>query len=82
MGSAASRMEEAEPEEPSCPYEEIQAKCADTAPCAKAKALLEACAARIEEKGSGECEAWAFDFWHCIDQCAVPAVRWRKREND
>ena len=29
----------------------------------------EACKDRIAKKGTGNCEAWSFDYWKCIDAC-------------
>jgi hypothetical protein len=29
----------------------------------------ERCKDRIKTKGSGNCEAWAFDYWKCVDKC-------------
>jgi Ubiquinol-cytochrome C reductase hinge protein len=31
--------------------------------------LLQSCIKRIEKKGSGDCEAWYFDYYKCIDKC-------------
>jgi len=40
--------------------------------CVKEIADYDACVKRIEEKGSGDCEAWYFDSLKCIDKCVVP----------
>jgi len=39
------------------------------ASCGKALETYQACAARIEEKGSGECSGWYGDYVHCVDSC-------------
>jgi hypothetical protein len=29
----------------------------------------QACEERINKAGTGDCEGWYFDYWHCIDKC-------------
>ena len=31
--------------------------------------MLQSCIKRIEKKGEGDCEAWYFDYYKCIDKC-------------
>jgi ubiquinol-cytochrome c reductase subunit 6 len=42
--------------------------------CSKEHNAYESCVQRIAKKGSGTCEAWKFDYWHCIDQCTAPKL--------
>jgi len=39
--------------------------------CPKPWAEYEKSKERIAAKGTGNCEAWAFDYWRCIDKCAA-----------
>eukprot|EP00981_Chlorochromonas_danica_P004094 scaffold795_cov164-Ochromonas_danica.AAC.4 len=32
----------------------------------------QACIPRIEKAKEGDCEAWYFDFYKCLDKCRVP----------
>jgi ubiquinol-cytochrome c reductase subunit 6 len=53
--------------EPVDPKPAIEAACAPA--CSTAWTAYEKCKERIAAKGSGNCEAWAFDYWKCIDKC-------------
>lgn len=37
--------------------------------CAVALNAYDACQARIQKKGDGNCEAWYADLVHCVDTC-------------
>lgn len=49
--------------------EGIDKKC--HAGCASAWDAYKKCAARIEEKGHGECAGWYMDYFRCLDTCAA-----------
>ncbi|KAL7492803.1 hypothetical protein ACHAWT_001824 [Skeletonema menzelii] len=48
----------------------LRASCAKHCPT-QTKAY-EACKDRIAKLGEGDCEAWYFDFLHCVDHCVAP----------
>ena len=58
--------------EPTDPRETIESAC--EARCTAPKAKLDACAARIEQKGSGDCAAWFGDYVHCVDECVAHSL--------
>jgi len=59
-------------EEPVCPLPSLRKACEPK--CADVFKTYLACADRIEQKGSGDCEAWYFDWLKCIDKCAMPHI--------
>ena len=54
-------------EDPVCPIPAITEACKPK--CTAFYDKYQACAARIEKKGEGDCEPWYFDWVHCVDKC-------------
>eukprot|EP00584_Thalassiosira_punctigera_P019173 CAMPEP_0172573072 /NCGR_PEP_ID=MMETSP1067-20121228/136004_1 /TAXON_ID=265564 ORGANISM="Thalassiosira punctigera, Strain Tpunct2005C2" /NCGR_SAMPLE_ID=MMETSP1067 /ASSEMBLY_ACC=CAM_ASM_000444 /LENGTH=126 /DNA_ID=CAMNT_0013365669 /DNA_START=443 /DNA_END=823 /DNA_ORIENTATION=- len=48
----------------------LKASCAKHCPAQKKE--YNACKQRIAKLGEGDCEAWFFDFLHCVDHCVAP----------
>ncbi len=48
----------------------LKASCAKH--CTTQTKAYEACKDRIAKLGEGDCEAWYFDFLHCVDHCVAP----------
>ena len=42
--------------------------------CQKYVAKYEACAERVREKGSGDCQGQYWDMYHCIDSIVAPKL--------
>ncbi len=38
-------------------------------PCVGLWEPYKQCEARVTKKGEGECSAWYFDYWKCVDKC-------------
>ena len=55
-------------EEPVCQKPIIEEHC-EKHHCESAVEKYKACQERVTAKGSGSCEGYAFDLWHCIDHC-------------
>ena len=61
-------------EEPVCQKPIIEAHC-EHHHCEEKVNLYKACQERVVAKGSGHCEGYAFDLWHCIDHCVSSCMR-------
>ena len=59
-------------EEPVDPLPKLRAECRPN--CTAATAKYEACVNRIKASGEGDCEAWYFDYLHCVDKCVAPKI--------
>ena len=59
-------------EDPVDPKPKIEAACHSA--CSLPATNYEKCVERITAKGSGNCEAWQFDYWKCIDKCVSRSV--------
>ena len=57
-----------EDDEPVCQKPMIEEHCKKHH-CEAAEAAYNACVQRVQAKGEGHCEGYAFDLWHCIDHC-------------
>lgn len=58
-------------EEPVDPLPALRQECKPS--CIAQFEKYEACVKRVKAKGEGDCEAWFFDYLHCLDKCVAPA---------
>eukprot|EP01041_Mallomonas_annulata_P008155 gene8155-16764_t len=56
-------------EEPVDPFPAITEACKPK--CTPQFASYKACIERIEKKKEGDCEAWYFDYYNCLDKCVT-----------
>lgn len=54
-------------DEPVDPKGALEKQCHSS--CKKQWAQYTACTERVAKKGEGDCQPWAFDYWHCVDHC-------------
>lgn len=54
-------------EEPVDPKPILEKQCHSS--CTTPWTAYQKCETRIKEKGFGDCEAWYFDYWKCVDKC-------------
>ncbi|KAL1525479.1 hypothetical protein AB1Y20_020335 [Prymnesium parvum] len=54
------------------PKPDVDRKCAPG--CSAAWEKYQACATRIEEKGSGECSGYYMDYFKCVDKCTAKSL--------
>lgn len=59
-------------EDPVDALPELRKECAKG--CTAPKKDYDACVKRIADRGEGDCEAWYFDYLHCIDKCVMPKI--------
>jgi hypothetical protein len=55
-------------EEPVCQKPMIDEHC-EKHHCEAQVEKYQACIGRVQGKGQGHCEGYAFDLWHCVDHC-------------
>ncbi|KNC82471.1 hypothetical protein SARC_05241 [Sphaeroforma arctica JP610] len=67
--------EEVEEEDPEDVKEALDEECGEAA-CAKYKAKLDSCTARVEgdDETSETCTEEFIDFMHCVDACTAPKL--------
>lgn len=59
-------------DEPVDPKPALEKLCHE--PCKPLWEDYKACGTRIAKKGDGECSAWYFDYWKCVDKCVAPKL--------